>query len=236
MNSLNTEDEAKQASSPKTGPRSEAVAESKENLVASERNLHTTLGQQSPPGAPSGGDWLERHFKKVLIGAVFVLAGVVVFSPHVAYNPVPRTVLFFIIAVVFALLFDQQLKDNNVVKLQGVWGSVTLVGVAAVVFALLFLLAFLSKPDIQVANYTIRRSHQDLELDGKVVVRAIDSTVQPEYFARGSQLLVIFPDQTQQVEVEVSPNLGETYRAVFEYKGNRKWSKDLKTDFKKVQP
>lgn len=143
----------------------------------------------------------------VRILMVIAILGVAVFvalSPRVVYAPQPRVVLYFLISVLVSILLGSEAAARLQLELPGfVFVSS---GAAAVCFAMLWVLNYLSKPEEKIAVFYIddeKGIPVTVEWLGAIDVRLSAQGLQVTRLVFGNALVLIFPDQVPEAEIRV---------------------------------
>jgi hypothetical protein len=166
-----------------------------------------------------------------LIAGAFVIAAFVALSPSVGYAPVPRVVLFFVLAFLFTLVSVGELDARFEMKLPGFLFSST--GVLAAMCGLLLLLNHLAAPEVQATRFTLRyKGIHQLALQPKMIeVKGVQGFGHVPHFVDGEDLFVIYPQGVTSAEVRINPlGLGWFHKEL-SYAGNRKVVYQIDSDF-----
>jgi len=174
---------------------------------------------------------------RIVISTVVLFIGIVVaLSPGVFYAPVPRVVLYLLIALLPAILFGAEAAAKFELNFKAF--SFTTVGAAAITFAMLFVLTHLSKPEQQIAVFHIYDERQQpvmwLARNDAVRIPLTKHGIQVTKFIDENTIVLIFPEQVDECEIQVKPtSAGATYSGTLRYTGNREtklfFGKHLKT-------
>lgn len=156
----------------------------------------------------------------------FVILGVgiyVALSPSIVYAPAPRVVLFFIISVIPAILFGSEISSKFNLSLPGFAFAVA--GAGAVFFGALFSLNYLAKPEQQIAVFSFYDEEGNpfpIDAPGIVKLNLAQTGLTVTDVAKGNDLILIFPEQVAQVEIEVTKFVADKpFQGILTYAGNR---------------
>lgn len=166
---------------------------------------------------------------------ILLLAIYVALVPNIVYAPTSRVVLFLLVSILPAVLLSAESKTRFKLQLPGV--IITAFGAIAIVFGLLFVLDYLSKPQVQIALYQIVDEDDNalmLDFDGAVNVPPTPNGLLVNKFVQGNMVVLIFPEQVGQTEIQVKKSPTESvYKGQVDYAGSRRLTlqlgKDLKT-------
>lgn len=156
--------------------------------------------------------------------AVLVVGVIVALSPNVAYAPVPRIILYSLVALLPAILLGTEAASRLELRLPGIVFLAT--GSIAVFFFGLVVLTKYSKPEQQIAVfYIVDNQHQpipNLDREGAIEVALTREGLSITKFLDGNALVLIFPEQVSTARVMVRPvSFGPTYSGEVTYTGNR---------------
>lgn len=171
-----------------------------------------------------------------LISGAFLVTLFVALNPSIGYAPVPRVVLFFLLAILFTLLFVGELDARFEMKLPGFIFSST--GVLAAMCGLLLLLNHLATPEVQATRFTLRyQGVTTLRFTSEMIrVKAgqgVSGTI--PYFFSGEDLYVIYPPGVSTAEISVNPTGGRWFRKELGYAGNRQVVYQIDREFLLVE-
>jgi hypothetical protein len=177
---------------------------------------------QLPPRRPVTKPASVAKLRPWLIAGAFLVAICVALNPSIGYAPVPRVVLFFLLAVLFTLLFVGELDARFEMKLPGFIFSST--GVLAAMCGLLVLLNHLAAPEVQATRFTLRHTeiptlHFTSEMIKVKAGQGVNASM--PYFFSGEDLYVIFPPGVNTAEISVNPTGDGWFRKELGYAGNR---------------
>jgi len=168
-----------------------------------------------------GLDWTTAVVRPVATIAALAIAVWAALRPDVIYAPVPKAVLFVMVALVPAVL----LAGEAVVRLDLKWPgfAVTATGTAALAITLLLILDHISQPEERVVAFEVREPNGDpfvgLEVAGNVRLTA--GALEPQYCAKGNKLYFVFPEQVGDVELGVQ-TAGRWHYGTIRYAGERR--------------
>jgi len=152
--------------------------------------------------------------------AILAVAIFVALSPSLAYAPVPRNILYLLVAILPAALIASEATAHFQLKLPGF--VATAGGSAAFVLIVLVLLTHFTKPEHQIGVYEIvDEDNQPVRgldrTDAVQVARtASGDTIKP--LIDGNTIVLIFPEQSPIVDLLVRPSTnGPVYRGSVSY-------------------
>ena len=162
-------------------------------------------------------------FHIVMASVVLVVAVYVAIAPRVVYAPVPRTVLFFLLSVLASVTISSEIASRFELNLPGFCFATG--GAAAVCFAMLGFLTHLSKPAEKIAVFHVndeKNNPVDLQIPGAIDVLLSATGLQVTKFVDRNTLVLIFPEQVEEVELRVKKtNLVSPYFGRVGYGGSR---------------
>jgi len=175
----------------------------------------------------------------VTVPLILILAFYVALSPNLVYAPVPRIILYFLVSLLPAILLSAESAARFELSIKNFYFFTT--GAAAIMFALLFILTWLSKPEQQIAVYHVfDQQGQRVELDK--FEDAVDIPVTREgysvtKFVDRNTIVVIFPEQVGEVELTICRFISceQRYSGKIGYAGNREANLILGRDLKPNQ-
>lgn len=195
-------------------------------------------GIPAPVPAPPVDANLDRTKKIVEMAIMVVVALVAVYVtlvPNVVYAPVPRNILFLLVALLPAYFVGVRASDNVNINLK--WVVAKFTGTMAAVIFLLILLVHLSKPEQQIAVFEVLDEHDQrvrLDREGAIVIQPGSQGVSATKYVDGNTLVLIFPEQLPSVNVAVRKVYdGPEYRGTVGYGGNRTMTLRLGQELKK---
>jgi len=181
-------------------------------------------------GSQTGTDYSERRIWLIVrvVAVIVVIAEAVwvTFSPQALFAPTQRTVLFFLISLVPALLLGEM--GSATLEVKGKMKALTFgffaVGAIAVFFAALWSFDTLSKPEEQIAVYQI------FDSKGSPITlnpRRVKDPVGPRGLTvttcvKDTHIFMIFPEQVGEVRLDVEPLSNTHYAGMVSYVGSRK--------------
>jgi hypothetical protein len=166
-----------------------------------------------------------------LIGAAFLVALYIALNPSIGYAPVPRVVLFFVLALLFTLVSVGELDAKFEMKLPGFLFTST--GVLAAMCGLLWLLNHLAASEVQATRFTLRYKgvHKLTFAPNMIDVKGLQGVGSMPYFIDGEDLYLIYPAGVNTAEVRVNPVGLKWYHKELGYAGNRQVVQQIDTDF-----
>ena len=175
-----------------------------------------------------------KKYQPYLIFIILALGCFVALYSDLIFSPTRRIVLFFVLAVVPALLFGSEATARFELKLPGYVFAVT--GSGAIFFGAIYLMDHLAKPEERIAvYYFIDENGQNLlvDADGILEVKQAEGGLTVTQFVDGNTCVLIFPEQVEKVPIEVRKfPQGRVYRTELSYVGTRtsylQLGKDLK--------
>lgn len=154
---------------------------------------------------------------------VFFVVIYILYFPNVVYTPTQKTVLFFLISILPAILFGSKIKATFQLKLR--YFCFTTAGVLAGCLGTLIVLYTISKPEEQIAIFHIfDESEQEVNLDwkGSLEILTTDRGLTVTKFVDGNTIVLIFPEQVEEAKLYVKPtSIGPTYKGIVSYAGSR---------------
>lgn len=164
--------------------------------------------------------------------AILAVAIFVALAPNVVYAPVPRVVLFLLVAILPAILFGAEFAAKFEFKLPGLLISASLV--TGAIFGLLYLLNHFAKPEEKIAVYQIvdeNNAPVTLDFEDAVIVPVTPNGLTVTKFVDGNTVILIFPEQVGQAEILVKKSPSDvTYTGQVNYAGTRRSKLMLGTD------
>lgn len=151
---------------------------------------------------------MDTALKIVRLGAVaaiLVVALIVALSPNTFYSPVPRTILFWLSAIMPALLLGAE-AANTTVNFKLPTLVFTSTGAFAVCIVGLYFLTKMAKPEQQIAVYdVVDKSGQPVMLDapGILDVKTSNTGLSVTHFERGNTIVLIFPEQVSDCTLNI---------------------------------
>lgn len=154
---------------------------------------------------------------------ILTIAVIVALSPRIVYAPQPRVVLYFLLSILPAILLGSEAVAQLKLSLPGF--TFVSGGATAICFAALWLLNHLSKPEEKLAIFYIYDEQgKDLNIEWKDAVRVLLSAtgLQVTKFISGNALVLIFPEQVGEAEIQVRKTAGGPfYGGTVSYAGSR---------------
>jgi hypothetical protein len=141
----------------------------------------------------------------VAIVAILIVALIVALSPSTFYAPVPRTILFWLSAIMPALLLGAE-AANTTVRLKLPTLVITSTGAFAVCLAGLYFLTKMAKPEQQIAVYdVVDKQGQPVLLDvpGILDVKTTNTGLSVTHFEKGNTIVLIFPEQVAECVLNI---------------------------------
>lgn len=177
----------------------------------------------------------ETNFRIIIAVLIIILGFFVALSPNLFYAPTPRVVLYLLVSCLPAILFASEASARFDMKIPGF--VATAGGSAAIMFIALFLLTYLSKPELQIAVYSIHYQNgepvQGLNRPDCVTIPISDNGLQLTKFVDNNSVIVIFPEQVGESQINVRPvSGGPIYSGKISYAGTRVRNLYLQTDLK----
>jgi hypothetical protein len=170
-----------------------------------DRDAMSSSDLGGPAAAPT--DRFERRARLIadlaVLAALVILAIFIALSPSVVYQPVPRVIVFMLIAIATGLALGRQVTGS--LQISGGWATATFGGIVAVVFGAFFLLTRAATPDLNVRVYEVTDGGQPVGLHGAGVLEVRSTTDTPvDHCATGDKLFVLFPSSAPSARVHVS--------------------------------
>ena len=184
-----------------------------------------------PPRREAPKDDKLTKLRPWLVAAAFIVAIYVAVNPAIGYAPVPRVILFFVMAILFTLIFVGELDARFEMKVPGFIFSCT--GALAAACGLLLLLNHLAASEVQATRFTLRHTKApELKLDARMVkVKALQGVSSVPYFVDGEDVYVIYPQGVTNAELRVNAFGDAWVRKELSYAGNRQVIYYLDKDF-----
>ena len=154
--------------------------------------------------------------------AVLFLMIWVAFSPQISYANTPKTILFFLASIWFAIQVGTEATTRFKLEFPGFLFVTT--GSAALCLGTLWVLTALSNPGVQVGVYEVldeKGNPLNLEPDYAFTLgEGSKDGVQARYFINGNRLALIYPEQVVSQSITIKKSLaGERYVGVLSYAG-----------------
>lgn len=167
-----------------------------------------------------------------LIGGAFLVALYLALNPSIGYAPVPRVVLFFVLALLFTLVSVGELDAKFEMRLPGFLFTST--GVLAAMCGLLWLLNHLAAAEVQATRFTLRyKGVHKLTFTPSMIsvtpLQGIGGSM--PYFIDGEDIYLIYPLGVNTAQVRVNPVGLKWYHKELSYAGNRQVVQQIDTDF-----
>lgn len=149
------------------------------------------------------GSFLFKTLNLVVGIVALAVAVAAIFIP-VALTPTSRTVLFFICACLCGLLFGSAVQSRFTFRLPGF--CFTTVGAAAVFMGCIVLLHHLNTESVPLGVFRLRNSNGDPAeiLLNNVTVELAGTGARAQLFAKGSELVILFPYGEESADVRIS--------------------------------
>lgn len=151
--------------------------------------------------------------------AILILLGYVAVSPQLAYAPVPRIILFLLASVFPALLIATTATTQLQLEAKGFFFVTS--GASAFFIALLLILNYISKPELQVVAFSVvdeKGSEVNLTPYYALQLEPNPNGLVANYYVRGGRAVMVYPEQVveQMIRVKLSAD-GQVYRGVVSY-------------------
>ena len=165
---------------------------------------------------------------------ILALAFYVALAPNIVYAPVPRVILFLLVALLPAILLGAESATRLKLELPGL--VLTATGAAAILFGMLFLLNYLAKPQEQIAVYQVVDENGEavpLDWDGAIDVSPSERGLSITRFVEGNTVILVFPEQVAQAEIRIKKSRSApAYSGQVNYAGSRTLKLKLGNDLK----
>lgn len=180
-----------------------------------------------------------RIMKLLVLIVSMVIVVLVIFIPNFYLNRTQMIIVFFLLATMLGILFGSETTSRTSFKFKLPGLIFSTVGATAIIFFAMFFFTQLSKPEKQIAVYHIYHENGDevagLDRDGVLKFLTTTEGYNVEYFIDDNTVIVVFPEQINQIEVDLRPVLsGPKYVGTLSYSGARKSKLSLGKDFKQV--
>jgi hypothetical protein len=155
-----------------------------------------------------------KHLQWIAASAILALLVFVALNPQLAYAPVPRVILFLLAAVFPALLIATTATTKLQLHAKGFLFVTS--GASAFFVALLLLLSYISKPDLQVLMFSVVDENGDkinLSPYYAFTLEPNSSGLVANHFIKSNSVVMIFPEQL--VEQRFSIKLASDGKAYF---------------------
>jgi hypothetical protein len=191
----------------------------------------------SPAGSTGNENGLSNSFEVVAkylpticALAILVLALWVAFNPGITFAPVPRIVLFTLVALLPAILFGVELAVRLNVQVAG--ATLIASGVAAFLFAFLFFLTYLAKPEMQVVVlYIVDQQNQRLQAEPVSVTTLTGGGYVVKTITDQDEIVLIFPEQATTTKLCIRTiSGGPEYCGDITYAGTDELTRKIGTD------
>jgi hypothetical protein len=188
----------------------------------------TTIADGSDPNPAPKCPELEKatHIVRLVATVLILLAALLVaLSPGVVYAPVPKVILFTLVAILPGVLFGAEVLARTNFTLNLGVASLSAVGVGALFFGLFYMMTQFAKPEQQLAVfYVVDKQGQPVNLDlGGAVRPRLSATGLPvKLFVDGNALVINFPEQVPEVTLDIQEIAnGPVVSKTVGYAGNR---------------
>jgi hypothetical protein len=189
------------------------------------------VGTQPPTSQPSPraprkrrgrvGPSTDRRWAYAALAVSLAIALYVSLATDVVFHPTRRVVVFALVALIPTILFSERMTAQFKMEIYGF--LITATGVMGGFLGILFLLDWLSKPEEQIAIYTLVDEKGNDLVPFETQVTAKDANLDPTVVREGARLAIVFPSQSPHVRLRVTlPGEDRTYEAQLSYLGARK--------------
>ena len=166
-----------------------------------------------------------------LVGAVMALIISSIVFPSLLVTPTQRTLVFFLAAVLGAVLMGRQAKAHFKFK-KGPY-ILTISGIWIVIFITMGVMHHLSKPQFKIVIFSFSYNGKDIPMDvpGAFLVQQTQAGGGlPQVFREGNQVVLKFPEQVYDTKILVTTPTNITYVGTLNYQENQESSIDIYTD------
>lgn len=199
--------------------------------------------QPSEPDRPQNSvavPWYSRTILQVVSGAaILALAFFVALNPNLMYPTFPRVILCVLIALLPALLFGSAISAR--VKFTAVGFVWTASGIFAAFMILLIFLVNETSPEEKIAIYYVykkvngKRERAHISPD-MITIQESNTFSKSRYFTDDSTIIVVFPNESPKLHIEIQADSTHSFSGVLPYSGNRTSTLELDDGTIKLLP